>query len=139
MDADTARYASLRDYLRLLRKQWPLIVIPVVVAVGAALVYSLRETKTYQTEAQVLIQNETQQLTLLGTAVLPGATSGPTSPEIVAQTANTAALAVKVKQRLKTALPATALPGHVALGVNTTTGLLTVTATAGTGQFAAAL
>ena len=48
MDDDAPRYASLRDYLQLLRKQWPLILIPVVLAVGAALFFSSREAKTYR-------------------------------------------------------------------------------------------
>jgi Mrp family chromosome partitioning ATPase len=136
MDDDAPQYASLRDYLQLLRKQWPLILIPIVLAVGAALAYSLRQSPSYQAQAQVLIQDETQQLALLGTSVVPSAASSST-PAIVAQTINTPAFAAAVARELRTPVPPSQLIGDVSLSIDATTGLLDVNATAGSASFAA--
>lgn len=138
MDEETPRYTSLQDYARLIRKQWALIVVPVVLAVVAALAYSLHETPTYDARAQVMIQDETQQLSLLGSSAVPGSTPS-SGPAIVAQTISTPALAAAVKRTLRTPVPASALMGDVSLSVDATTGLLDVDATSGTADFAAAL
>jgi len=137
MDEAAPRYASLRDYARLLRTQWPLIVLPAVLAVLAALAYSLHQTPSYQAEAQVMIQDETQQLSLLGT---PVGTSTSVSPgAIVAQTIDTPGLARAVRHSLRTRIPAAALMGDVTLSVDATTGLLDVTATSTDATFSAKL
>ncbi|HEX4010887.1 MAG TPA: hypothetical protein VHX62_12800 [Solirubrobacteraceae bacterium] len=138
MDEHTPRYTNLRDYGRLLRKQWLLVVLPVVIAVAAALGFSLHQTATYDAQAQVLIQGEDQQLTLLGSSVVPSTAVGGTTA-IVAQTISTPALAVSVRRKLRKRIPIAELMGAVSLSVDSTTGLLDVDATAGTARFAAAL
>jgi polysaccharide biosynthesis transport protein len=138
MDEQTPRYTNLRDYGRMLRKQWLVIVIPVVIAVAAALAFSLHQTATYDAEAQVLIQDETQQLALLGSSAAPSSTAAGTAA-IVAQTVSTPALAASVRRKLRTRIPAADLMGAVSLSVDSTTGLLDVRANSGTARFAAAL
>jgi uncharacterized protein involved in exopolysaccharide biosynthesis len=136
MSDDPPRYSSLRDYLRLVRKQWLLILIPAVIGAGAAYFFSSRTAKTYDASAAVSIQDETQLLELLGTSVYPGAAPG-TSPQVVAQTIDTPALAQGVKRRLRTRLPREELRGLISLSVDSTSGLVNVTASTGSGAFAA--
>jgi Mrp family chromosome partitioning ATPase/capsular polysaccharide biosynthesis protein len=131
MADDQPRYTSLRDYARLLRKQWVLVVVPMVVAGVAALAYTLHATATYSTRAQVLIQDESRQLALLGTPVLSS------SAGILAETANTPGLAVAVRRRLHAHVPIATLMGDVSLSIDASTGLLDVNATAPTARFAA--
>jgi receptor protein-tyrosine kinase len=137
MDEAAPRYASLGDYLRLLRTQWLVILVPTVLAVAAALAYSLHQTPSYQAEAQVQIQDESQQLSLLGTPV-PTSTA-PTGPAIVAQTASTPRLARAVRHSLRTRIPAAVLMGAISLSVDPATGLLDVTATSPKAGFSAKL
>jgi succinoglycan biosynthesis transport protein ExoP len=135
---DAPRYASLRDYLLLLRRRWMLIALPAVLGAAAAFAFSAATSKTYVAEAQILVQDETQQLTLLGTSVAPN--SGTSiSPVIVAQTVETPALARAVRRRLGGSVPAAELTGGISLSVNSTSGLLTVTATEGSARAAAAV
>jgi Mrp family chromosome partitioning ATPase len=134
---DQPRYTSLRDYARLLRKQWLLVIVPVVVAGVAALAYSLHATASYSSRAQVLIQDESRQLALLGTPVLSSANNS--SAGILAETANTPGLAVAVRRRLHAHVPIAALMADVSLSIDTNTGLLDVSASAPTARFAAAL
>lgn len=131
------RYASLRDYTRLVRKQWVIITVPALVALIAALAYSLQEPTTYDARSQVLVQDESQQLSLLGTPVATSAAGGPAA--IVADTANTPALAAKVQRQMRTGVPAAQLMADVSLSVDASTGLLDIDAQGPTGTFAAGL
>jgi Mrp family chromosome partitioning ATPase len=137
MTDEPPRYTSLRDYARLLRRQWLIIVVPVIVAAAAALVYSLHERDTYDARAQVLIQDESQALTLLGTPVVGSTTNS--SAGIIAETASTPALAAQVRRHLRARVPAATLMGDVSLSIDTSTGLLDVNATGPSAKFAAAL
>lgn len=72
---EAPRYASLRDYLGVLRAHRVLIVVVAIVFAGAALGYSLSQTSTYRTQAAVYFQDQTQNENLvLGTAVIPTST-----------------------------------------------------------------
>jgi capsular exopolysaccharide synthesis family protein len=46
---------ELGDYLTALRRQWPLLVLVTLLAVGVAAVWSLRQTPVYQATASVLV------------------------------------------------------------------------------------
>jgi Mrp family chromosome partitioning ATPase len=134
---DQPRYTSLRDYARLLRKQWLLLVVGVVVAGAAALAYSLHATATYSARAQVLIQDESRQLALLGTPVLGSASNS--SAGVLAETASTPGLAASVRRRLHTHVAVGALMADVSLSIDANTGLLDVNASGPTARFAAEL
>jgi polysaccharide biosynthesis transport protein len=136
MNDDAPRYTSLGDYLSLVRKRWGLIVVPAVIAAAVAWFVSERATPTYNATASVAIQDETRLLEFLGVSVFAGNAPG-TNPVIVAQTADTPALAEAVRQQLHTPLPASALRSAVSLSVNSTSGLVEVTAGANTGPLAA--
>jgi len=52
---------ELRDYLRILRRRWPIIVACLAVVVGLAAVFTVRATKEYQSSAQLFISTSTSQ------------------------------------------------------------------------------
>lgn len=136
MNDDAPRYASFADYVHLLRKHWLLIVLPIVIGAVGAWYFSHRQSNSYQATAAVSISDEASQLALLGTSVDPTAVPG-TSPEIVAETGNTAAVAAAVQRDLNTRVPVGALQGMVSMSVDTNSSLVDVTAKAGSPMFAA--
>lgn len=132
MTDDAPRYAGLGDYLRLLRKQWLLILLPAII--GGVVTYALanRATPTYQSNSSVSIQDDTQELELLGTSVAPGSAPG-TAPEVVAETGNTPRLARAVQRKLGTPLSIGDIQSSLAMSVDPTSGLLEITTTASSG------
>lgn len=54
---------ELRDYIRILRKSWVLIVLLTLVAVGAAAAYSLTQTPTYSATAKVFVSTQSSGTT----------------------------------------------------------------------------
>lgn len=50
---------ELRDYLRILRRRWPIILLSLVATVGAAAVYTARATPLYESTAQLFISTST--------------------------------------------------------------------------------
>jgi uncharacterized protein involved in exopolysaccharide biosynthesis len=63
------RYATLRDYLRVLRERRVLIAVCVLVCAGAALALSIREQKVFQAESALAFQDDREESDLLGTPV----------------------------------------------------------------------
>jgi capsular exopolysaccharide synthesis family protein len=55
MNMEPAGSLELRDYLVALRRQWPLLVLVTLLAVGVATVWSFRQTPVYQATASVLV------------------------------------------------------------------------------------
>jgi capsular exopolysaccharide synthesis family protein len=123
---DAPRYSTLRDYLHLLRKQWLLILVPMIVGAAAAYYFSNRDHKVYKTTAAVSIQDETQILQLLGAQSSQGSATN-NSAVVVAQTIDTPQLARRVRHRMKTHIDPGALQGMVSLGVDAASGLVIVT------------
>lgn len=69
---DAPRYATLRDYVRVVRRYRLLIAVIMLACGAAAFALTAREKKTYAASASVFFQDTTQQeLNLLGTAVAP--------------------------------------------------------------------
>jgi polysaccharide biosynthesis transport protein len=135
MTDDAPRYAGLGDYLRLLRKQWLLIVLPAII--GGVVTYALanRAAPSYQANSAVSIQDDTQELELLGTSVAPGSAPG-TAPEVVAETGNTPRLARAVQRKLGTPLSIAEIQGSLSMAVDPNSGLLDITTTASSGILA---
>src|SRR5438045_1458569 len=71
-----AETGTLRDYLGVLRRRRLLIVLTTLVAVGAALAYSLTKQPTYQATATVSFEDPTKQA---------GALVGAPQPELFPQ------------------------------------------------------
>jgi tyrosine-protein kinase len=71
MHSDAPRYATLQDYLRVIRSHRLLIVLFALAFGAAGLLLSLTQTKLYTAEAQLSFRDPTSALTLLGGNVLP--------------------------------------------------------------------
>jgi non-specific protein-tyrosine kinase len=68
---DGPRYATLRDYLRVLRSYRLMIVVLAVLGGGIALFLSLREQSVYQATASVEFKDPTTELALFGISSAP--------------------------------------------------------------------
>jgi capsular exopolysaccharide synthesis family protein len=55
MDMESAGSLELGAYLAALRRQWPLLVVITLLAVGVATIWSVRQTPVYQATASVLV------------------------------------------------------------------------------------
>jgi receptor protein-tyrosine kinase len=70
-DQPTPRYATLGDYLRVVREHKWLILVVTALFAAAAFAVTSREKKTYVAEAAVAFQDPTADLSLLGTNASP--------------------------------------------------------------------
>ena len=73
MNREVTQDQILRDLFRLLRRQAPLIIACVLVAVGAGIAYSLLRTPVYEATASVQFNDQSSDLNALGTPVFPSA------------------------------------------------------------------
>lgn len=135
---DAPRYASLRDYLRVMRSQKLLILVVAALGGFAALVISARQTPVYSASAAISFQDESQDLSLLGTAV-GGGTAPEQTPQARAQTIDDVPTLLRVQRALKTKESLTQLRSHLSTTVDSKSYLVKVNADAGTGGYAARL
>jgi succinoglycan biosynthesis transport protein ExoP len=70
-DADVARYSSLVDYLRVIRRHRLLIVLVIVACGAAAFAFSKTRETAYEAEAQMSFGDPFQDLTLFSTNAVP--------------------------------------------------------------------
>jgi non-specific protein-tyrosine kinase len=75
MNRNATQDQPLRDFFRLLRRQGIWIVASVVIAVGASIAYSSRQTDVYEASSAIQFNDISQDLNALGTPVAP-----PTDP-----------------------------------------------------------
>ncbi len=133
-----ARYVTLRDYLRVLRRYRLMIVIVGLVGAAAGLVYAGQQAPVYTAAAQVSFQDPTGDLGVVGLA-----SSSVETPAQVAATEAALVTTPSVMQQVKHALgvpaSAQALAGAVSAQVSATSGLLQVSATGSSSSFAASL
>ena len=137
-EQEVARYASLQDYLRVLRERWVQIVAVTVLAAVAALVFSATQPKSYEASARLSVRTQAQDAALIGDS------SGPiANPQ--AQTAELSALATreviaeKVAAELDTSKSPSALRSAVDVGIEVQTNLIVITARDEDAEFAADL
>src|SRR4051812_6886107 len=71
---EAPRYATLRDYLQVLRRRRVLIAVVTAVFAGAALLISVAQTPVYQASASLTFRDIFQDLRLIG--------SGDTVPDV---------------------------------------------------------
>ena len=129
------RYMTLRDYLRVLRRHWIMIVLIGVVGAAAGFATVARQKPVYRASAEVAFQEPTQAPSLVGL----GSTTTLTPSQIAAAAADTVtgrAVITQVKHQLKTADSVTALTGAIASQVSPQSGLLTITASGSSPGFA---
>jgi capsular exopolysaccharide synthesis family protein len=135
---EAPRYATLRDYLRVLREQRLLIIVIAAVFAGAALFLAERQDPVYEAESSVQFLDTNADTGFLGAALPP---EGP--PEVRAATnarqiAQQATLA-RVRTELKTKEPVGRLRGALTIRTEARTNLVIIQAKWGTAKFAADL
>lgn len=135
---DTPRYATLRDYLRVLREQRWIVLVSALVFAGAGLGLALSQKPTYRAEASFTVQDESGESSLLG--------GGTAVPETAAQRAADLATSItrpeivrQVKQLLGSPSPLGVLSSGISTNLDTTTSMVSVDATATNRGFAAQL
>lgn len=137
-NATPPRYASLRDYLRVLREQRWVILATVVVAGAIALVVSLQQDRTYEASASLAFQDASQDLSLLG-----GSTSQKTpieqTPQARAEIIKSPKVIAGVRESLKSDVPIGELQSAISTSLDEDTFLVDVTATWDDSVFAARL
>jgi len=127
-DEEVARYASLQDYLRVLRERWPLIAICAVLGAGIAFGLSAAQPKTYQTSAKLTPRQQAEDLTLIGES------SGPISaPQAKAAELSVLATRESIAKRTADALGnqlgSEAIKSKVEIAIDVQTSLVLITAT----------
>ena len=138
MERQTSQDEILRDVLRTLRRHVVLIVASVVIAGGAALVYSLQKDPVYQASAEVRFNQLSQDLALLGTPAgqpLDVARLVAADAEVVTSREVLERVAKTTNADLSTA----ELRDSVGTSVDPDTNLLTIRTTAGDAETAAEL
>ena len=133
---DAPRYATLRDYLRVLRAQRWLILLATLVFAGAALGLSLTTQKTYQSQASLSIHDESQDEALLSDS----ATTVSDTPAEIAQEIPGMLATPQVIAAVKQQFPGQPVPpGSVSAYLNQATAFVIVQAQSSNSQQAASL
>jgi succinoglycan biosynthesis transport protein ExoP len=134
---DTPRYASLRDYLRVLRSHRLLILGVIVAFAAAAFLVSSLQKKEYTAQASLSFQDISQD-PLLNQQSIP-TISADQLAAINADLINSPSVAARVKARLHTNLSPTDLQDSVSTQVSTRTNFVVIQAKRDDPAFAARL
>ncbi len=137
--SETPRYATLQDYVRVLRRQRWLILAVTMAFTAGALAIALAQSKSYTASAQMSFRDVLQDLQF----VAPNAGASQTSPQeraaANAALINRPAVSQRVKQELGTTKSADELAASVSASVGAHTNLVTIQAHSGDPKFAADL
>lgn len=136
--SETPRYATLQDYVRVLRRRWLLVALFTALGGLAAVGATLRQDRVYQGEASLAVRNGMVELGLVG-----GPAFTFTSPvEVSADTARLVTrdeVSERVRRALNLQLPAQDLADSVSGRVEAETNFVVILAEAGDAAFAARL
>ena len=136
--APAPRYSSLRDYLRVLRERWKLIVATTLVVGAAAFAYSASQTKTYEARATLNPQQRSADIDLIGTSAGPAASPLSLTSELAAK-AERDSVAEAVAKSLDGPLTPQQIAGKVSSSIDSQSNLVLITATDSDPEFAAQL
>ena len=139
MNREVAQDQILRDVLRLLRRQKWVIIGTMLLAVAAAVAYSLLKTKEYEATAQIQFVDQSQYLSTIGTAA---PFSGQTPAQTAAQGAErvtSAEVVSAVAQDVNSDLSESEIKDSVETAVNPDSSLVSLTVTAESAKLAADL
>jgi polysaccharide biosynthesis transport protein len=139
MNREVAHDQILRDVLRLLRRQKWIVIGTMLLAVAAAVAYSLLKTKEYEATAQIQFVDQSQYLSTIGTTV---AFSGQTPAQTAAQGAERVTseeVVSAVAQDVNSDLSRSEIKDSVETAVNPDTSLVSLTVTAESAKLAADL
>ena len=132
------RYVTLRDYLRVVRRNRWLILAIVVAFTGVAMAISLTQTERYEASAALSFRDIGSDLNLLGTSTPP-----QSSPEqraaATAQLIGRPEIARRVRRRLGGKVSAAQVGGDVSAQVGGVSNLVNVVARSSDPRFAARL
>ncbi len=125
---DAPRYATLRDYVRVIRSNRLLILVITLACAIAAFALTARQAKTYQAQASVFFQDTTQNAELVGTQ------AGPTLTDLAraqlnAQKVTSSDVAKQAKKDLRSPLSPTVLASSISTFVNTQNNFVVIQAT----------
>jgi capsular exopolysaccharide synthesis family protein len=140
MSGDQPRYATLQDYLRVLRRRRLLIGLVAVTVFGIALGLSLSKTPVYTASAQMSFRDPLQDFNIIGTA-------GEAIPELPtnqlasqrAELINRPEVTRQVAKKLEAPESAGAFANAISAQVDVTTNLVFLEAVWGEPEFAAEL
>ena len=138
MNREVTQDQILRDLFRLLRRQAPLIIAAVLVAVGAGVAYSLLRTPVYKATSTIQFNDESSDLNALGTPVFPsGNPAQGAAAEAEVITSNQVVSAVEDK--VESDLSPDEIRDSVQAAVDPDSNLVTIEVTADDADLAAAL
>jgi polysaccharide biosynthesis transport protein len=135
---EAPRYATLRDYLRVVREQRLLICIVAAVFAGVALWLAERQDPVYEARAAVAFVDQSQDYLLVGTPVAAQAMPAVRASSEAATVTRTQVLA-KAAKELRTKVPLARLRGAIASTPDLSTGMVIVKSRWNDGSFAARL
>jgi Mrp family chromosome partitioning ATPase len=132
------RYMTLGDYLRVLRRYWPMIAVVALIGAAAGYATVIGKKPVYQSGAEVTFQDPSQALSVVGLG-----SNAPQSPaalaSVNAETVTGHAVMSEVRRQLKRHDSADALSGAITTQVSPQSGILQINATGSTPAAAANL
>lgn len=135
---EAPRYATLRDYLRVLREQRILIVVIAAVVAGAALFLAERQNPVYESEASVQFLDTNVDTGFLG-ATLPAEATPDARAATAAQQVGQPETLARVRKKLKTKESIGRLRSALSISTESRTNLVVIQARWGNAKFAADL
>jgi len=134
---DQPRYASLRDYLALLRRQRLVVIGVTLLFAGVAFLLSTTQEPRYEAESTLAFRSIAQDVGVLGINVVPESSAERAS--IKAEAIRRITIARRVQRELRTNAPPEALLGAITTRVEALTNLVLVQAAWDDPDFAARL
>jgi capsular exopolysaccharide synthesis family protein len=135
---EAPRYATLRDYLRVLREQRVLIIVIAAVVAGAALFLAERQDPVYESEASVQFLDTNVDTGFLG-ATLPAEATPDARAATAAQQVGQPETLARVRNKLKTKESIGKLRSALSIRTEARTNLVVIQARWGNAKFAADL
>ena len=132
------RYASLRDYLRVLRERWVLIALSTLVVGGAAFAYTATQQKTYEAQSTLSPRQRSADIGLIGSSAGPPVSPQSLTAELAAR-AERDSIAKQVQQSVDTELSVAQVAAKVSASIDAQTNLVQLIATDSDPEFAAEL
>jgi Mrp family chromosome partitioning ATPase len=138
MNRERTQDQILRDFLRLLRRQRVVVIVMLLVVTGVGLAYSLLKTPSYEASSQVQFNNEQENLSIVGSPVVPSST-----PQVqvaaAARVINSPRVSARVASAPGIALSPTEVNDSVSTAVDPNTDLVTIATKASSAGLAARL
>jgi receptor protein-tyrosine kinase len=136
--AEGPRYSSLRDYLRVLRERWVLILVSTLLVGGAAFAYTATQAKTYEAQSTLSPRQRSADIGLIGSSAGPPASPQSLTAELAAM-AERDSIAKRVQGALDTDLTVSQIASKVSSSIDAQTNLVLLIASDRNADFAAEL